>query len=32
MSVLMKDFCSQIKEEWGLEIKTNFYGHYMEFT
>jgi predicted nicotinamide N-methyase len=29
MSILMKDFCSKIKEECGLDIKTNFYDHNM---
>ena len=28
-SVLMKDFCAKIKEECGLEIKTNYYDHNM---
>ena len=28
-TILMKDFCSKIKEECGLEIKTNFYDHNM---
>jgi predicted nicotinamide N-methyase len=32
MSVLMKDFCAQIKEECGLDIKTNFYDHNMVST
>ena len=30
--ILMKDFCSKIKEECGLEIKTNFYDHNMVST
>ena len=28
----MKDFCAQIKEECGLDIKTNFYDHNMVST
>ena len=28
----MKDFCEQIKNECGLDIKTNFYDHNMVFT
>ena len=28
----MKDFCAKIKEECGLEIKTNFYDHNMVAT
>jgi predicted nicotinamide N-methyase len=31
-SILMKDFCSIIKEECGLDIKTNFYDHNMVAT
>ena len=30
--ILMKDFCAKIKEECGLEIKTNFYDHNMVAT